>query len=224
MSLRERIEVYLRATVAALPIARRIEDEIEQRLGSGLRHRLSDLVEERSPWLSRRVLEAASNITEPFVVGMGLRVETLKEDSITVRMPSGWRNQGVGGALHAGALCTLGEFTWRLYWEHHLDLKRADLDLYCLQLSPIGQSKQNGLSRLHGAVRATYHNSVAEREQTLYQLRANGQVEVEGEVGIYDEGGRLIAQVELVWLFRRQLRLNVARVPKPGHGPKEKKV
>lgn len=160
---------------------------------------LGAMIEERSPWLSRRFLGAASNIAEPFLAGMGLRVERLTEESIEVSMPDSWRNQGEGGLLHTGALSTLGEFASRLYWEHHLDLKRSEMNPVRVHLRVLGRPK--------GDVRAAYRISVGEREKILHALRASGQTGVECEVSIHDAQEKLLAQVEVEWQFARPLAL-----------------
>lgn len=165
---------------------------------------LGAVIEEHSPWLSRRFLGAASNLAEPFVAGMGLGVETLGEESIEVSMPGFWRNQGEGGKIHPGALCTLGEFATRIFWEHHLDLRRSEMTVRRIHL--------RALSNVEGGVRALYRLSVSEREKLLHALRAEGAVDVECEVAIHDAGGKLAAQVEVEWRFAKPLALG------PGSG------
>jgi hypothetical protein len=164
---------------------------------------VSTWLEESSPWLSRRVLGAASNLAEPFVVGMGLDVVQLSEELIEVSLPGSWRNQGEGGAIHAGALSTLGEFTSRLYWEYHLDLRRSDLSFSRLQLRILGSPGNT----IRGDLRAIYRISVSEREKLLHRLRAEAKAETEAEISVYDSRGKLVALVEVDWTFVKQLSL-----------------
>jgi hypothetical protein len=85
------------------------------------------LIESRSAWLNRKFLGAASNLVEPFLVGMGFSVASLTEDAVEVTMPGFLRNQGEVGQIHNAALAALGEFAARIFWEHHLDLRRQEL-------------------------------------------------------------------------------------------------
>ena len=168
---------------------------------------IGGLVEETSPWLSRQVLGAASNFAEPFLAAMGLSIVELGEESITVSMPGWLRNQGELGTVHFGALCTLAEFSSRIYWEHHLDLRRSEMILSGMQVRPVGGTNQLGLNHLKGTLKARYHIAIAERENVLHHLRASGVTELESNIAVYDEGQKLVCEVQLEWRFKRQLSL-----------------
>lgn len=171
-----------------------------------LRHprAMGTFLDEKSPWLSRQFLGVASNLTEPFTAGMGLKIEKLSEDVAEVVLPGWWRNQAQGGALHVSALTTLGEYTSRVFWDHHLDVRYSELQMTQIQLRL--------LSRATGDVRAAYHLTVSEREAILHRLRSSEQVELMTPVSIYEKTGRLVAEVEVQWLMRRQLALDHSRV------------
>ncbi len=207
MGIRTRLDHLLRGKLGM------VEGRVREKLPAGLKaliqnpRLLGGWVEESSPWLNRQMLGAASNITEPFLAAMGLGVVDLGEESITVSMPGWWRNQGELGAVHVGALCTLGEFTSRLYWEHHLDLRRAEMSLLGMQVRPVGGTSEIGLNHLKGSLRARYHISTAERESVLHRLRATGATELESEIAVYDKSQKLVAEVALEWRFRRQLSI-----------------
>ncbi len=156
-------------------------------------------IEERSPWLSRRLMGAASNLAEPFTIGMGLRVEKLGEDSIEVVMPGHWRNQGEGGQIHTAALAAVGESAARVYWEYHLDLRDAQVETK--------RAEVRILARPEGEVRAVFRLPEADREAILHQLRSKERVSVESQTLIYEKNGRLIAEVDIEWELRRQLAL-----------------
>ena len=141
-------------------------------------------------------------MTEPFVVGMGLRIAQLSEELIEVKLPGGWRNQAVDGKLHPGALVTLGEFATRHFWEHHLDLRSSELSLAQLEMRTFG--------RPQGTVQAVYRVLVSEREKYLHRLRSDGLVEVESHVAIYDDLSKLVAQIEIHWRIAKQLTLGPA--------------
>jgi acyl-coenzyme A thioesterase PaaI-like protein len=158
-------------------------------------------LETQSAWLNRLFLSAASNLAEPFLLGMGLRVESLGEESVEAVLPGGWRNQSEGGLLHTGALSTVGEFTSRIYWEHHLDLSRSELQVKSLNLRVHGSPR--------GDVRAIFRMSVGEREAVLHRLRTDGRTQVDSHSSLYDSEGRLLAEVEIVWQLERRLALGV---------------
>jgi hypothetical protein len=160
---------------------------------------ISARIEERSPWLSRRFLGVASNVIEPFLVGMGLRVERLEEELVEVFLPGWWRNQGEAGAIHTGALAALGEFTSRLFWEHHLDLRRSEASVTSLQVRPLMRAK--------GDLRALVRYEISEREAALHRLRRDKVAVVESQAAIYDSQGRLVAQVETEWRLEKTLAL-----------------
>jgi acyl-coenzyme A thioesterase PaaI-like protein len=156
-------------------------------------------IEAKSPWLNRQFLSAASNLIEPFLVGMGLKVERLGEEVVEVSMPGFWRNQGEGGVNHTGALISLGEFATRLYWEYHLDVRRNEMQTKRVQMRV--------LVRPQGDMKAVFRLPVSEREEILHRLRAGGVAEIETQTMIYDTKGRLIAEVEVEWELRRQLSI-----------------
>lgn len=157
------------------------------------------LIESRSAWLNRKFLGVASNLVEPFLVGMGFSVASLTEDAVEVTMPGFLRNQGEVGVIHNAALAALGEFAARIFWEHHLDLHRQELRASSVRVRV--------LARAMGAMRAVFRFPVGEREAVLHALRLKGSAETESIVSIYDSDGRLVAEVEVAWEFARQLAL-----------------
>ena len=156
-------------------------------------------IEARSPWLNRQFLGVASNLAEPFTAGMGLKVAKLGEDVAEVLLPDSWRNQGSAGGIHPAALAVLGEMAARIFWEHHLDLRAADAAVKRLQVRLLAPAK--------GELRGAYRISVAEREAILLKLRSDGRVEIETHTLVYDQAGRMIAEVEAELELHRQLAL-----------------
>ncbi len=160
---------------------------------------LGSLLEEKSPFLGRQLLSAASNLFEPFSAAMGLRVLQLSEERIEVVLPDWWRNHDSEGSLHNGALSVLGEFTARLFWERHLDLRRAQMRVRRIEVK--------FLKKISGEARATLQMSEAEREGVLFRLRSQGEVTVESAVSIYDSKEQLAAQLQIDWQFTRAKEL-----------------
>jgi hypothetical protein len=56
-------------------------------------------------------------------------------------------------------------------------------------------------------MRAVFRFPVSEREAVLHALRARGNAETESTISVYDNDGRLVAEVEVAWDFTRQLAL-----------------
>ena len=71
--------------------------------------RLGAWLEEHSPWLGREVLGAVSNLSDPYLAGMGLHVDLLNETRAEVTLPERWRNRAEGHVIHVGALLTAAE-------------------------------------------------------------------------------------------------------------------
>ncbi len=180
---------------------RKLSPELLEDLKTFARHPRSvgALIEARSSWLNRKFLGAASNIVEPFLVGMGLSVASLNEDSVEVTMPGFIRNQAEAGVIHNAALSALGEFAARLFWEHHLDLRRSELRVRSISL--------RSLARASGSMRGVFRFQVSEREAVFHRLRSEGSSAADSTVSIYDSAGRLVAEVEIGWDFSKQLSL-----------------
>lgn len=182
-----------------------LKDVLPSRLVDDLRtfvrhpRSVGTLLESRSAWLNRKFLSAASNLVEPFLIGTGFAVASLGEDAVEVTMPGFVRNQGEGGVIHNAALSALGEFAARLFWEHHLDLHRQELRATSVTLRV--------LARAMGSQRAVFRFSVGEREAVLHTLRAQGAASAESTTSVYDNEGRLVAEVDVSWEFSRQLAL-----------------
>lgn len=161
------------------------------------------LIESKNAWLNRKFLGAASNLVEPFLVGMGLSVAALTEDSVEVTMPGFIRNQGETGVVHNAALSALGEFTARIFWEHHLDLQRSELLATSVSLRM--------MARAQGPMRAVCRYPVSERETVLLTLRTDTSAEAESLVSIYDSLGKLVAEIAIEWRLSRRLALSAGR-------------
>src|SRR4051812_18239286 len=86
--------------------------------------RLGAWLEEHNPWLSRQLLGAVSNISDPYLAGMGLTIQQLSETRTEVLLPDRWKNRAEGGVVHVGALTTAAEYASRIYWERVLNLQR----------------------------------------------------------------------------------------------------
>ena len=184
----------------------RLQKLLPDQLREVLQHprTLGSLLEEKSPFLGRHLLSAASNLAEPFTAGMGLRVLQLSEERIEVVLPDWWRNHDSEGSLHNSALSVLGEFTARVFWERHLDLRRSQMRVL--------RAEAKFLKKISSEVRATLQMSEAEREGVLFRLRSQGEVTVESAVTIYDSKEQLAALLLIEWQFVRAKELPQAGI------------
>ena len=169
--------------------------------------RLSTLLEEKSPWLGEQVrkeiLTAASNLSDPFLVGMGLKVLKMSEDSIEVGLPQRWKNSEGSGAIHVGALCTAAEFTSRVYWERHLSPTWCESRVVNIQANFLRPALRD--------TKAVYHVGDTEREALLFQVRSEKSINFESLVAVYDSEKQLISEVTIEWNFRRKQTIGVSK-------------
>ncbi len=200
---RSKLDARLGSLLSKLPgLTDKLTDQLTEQLKTFARHprAVGALIESRNAWLNRKFLGAASNLVEPFMLGTGLSIASLTEDSVEVTMPGFIRNQGEGGVIHNAALSALGEFAARIFWEHHLDLNRSELLASSVSLKIMAKAS--------GPARAIFRLPVSEREAVLLTLRTETFAEAESLVSIYDSTGKLVAEVETEWKFSRRLALN----------------
>jgi acyl-coenzyme A thioesterase PaaI-like protein len=178
--------------------------------------RLAPWVERYNPALSRRFLGVASNWAEPFLAGIGFKVEQLNEEQIEILMPASWRTRGADGCVHSGALAALGELTSRLYWEHALDssvptaISATESPDEVAGLQPKAVATRM-FKRAEGEMRAVYRIDEPEREEHLRQLRSGSDLEFAATTSIYDSGAALVAEVDVTWLVLSKRVLTAGR-------------
>ena len=160
---------------------------------------IGDWVERHSPWVNRNLLSVASNITTPYLAGMGLRVERMTETLVEVSMPQRLRTRAESGGVHVGAITTLADHTARLYWERHLHLGRHSMQVV--------QIETRLLREAASGVRAVLEIAEGDREATIFRLRSEGQTLVTCPVKIYDAEARLAAEVSVEWRFTSPVSL-----------------
>ena len=165
--------------------------------------KVAALIEEKSPRLSRELLSVASNMTDPFVVGMGLQISKLEEDLVEVTLPQRWKNLTDSGDFHTGALCTLAEFTSKIYWDRHLSSSAARRRVRKLDAQILQTPRGNLVAR--------YSLSSSEREAFMFKLRTEQEPMIDALVKIYDSQDKLIAEVTIDWQFAAQLALGSSK-------------
>ncbi len=77
---------------------------------------LGEMLSEKNPWLGKQVLNIASYSEVPFILGTGIELHESTEDKLEFLLPHRWKNLGVGGGLHVGALISLCEEVGRQIW------------------------------------------------------------------------------------------------------------
>jgi acyl-coenzyme A thioesterase PaaI-like protein len=167
---------------------------------------VSGWLEQHSPRLSRALLSAASNFSDPHLVGMGLQVRKLTDETVEVSLPRRWKNQAGAGKVHIGALATLAEMASRVFWERHLDPLLNNLRVSEINARFLRETERD--------TRAVLRLSEAERETILFRLRSENDISIENEISIYDEREQLIAEVVVHWQFTRAAALPPGRSPR----------
>jgi acyl-coenzyme A thioesterase PaaI-like protein len=157
--------------------------------------RLGTWLEEHNPWLSRQLLGAVSNLSDPYLAGMGLTVDLLTETRAEVTLPDRWKNKAEGGVAHVGALTTAAEFASRIYWERLLNLQRNSMRVTNLSAKFFVDARST--------TKAVFDIPENEREALMFKLRSEGEVKPSCAVKIYDHDGRLVAEVTVDWHFHQ---------------------
>lgn len=176
----------------------RLRTLVTSEFASALRHprSIGAWVEPHSAWLAKRIVGAASNILDPFTAGVGFRVVALEEERAVLEMPFTWRTRGEGAVVHHGALLSLAELTAKIFWQHHLDLRAAEVVTTQINVTMIRPADSD--------LRAVFYLPENEREEVLRQLRITGEVETKSNITVYDDHERLVAEVVVDWRFARR--------------------
>ena len=152
---------------------------------------IGHILEERSPAASRVFLSAASSVSTPFTIAMGMTIEQLDDSGAWVALPDWARNRGADGAVHPAAIAALIQFAASTYWSRHVDSRFGALSLRRFEARHAGP--------VRGALRA--HVALADdaRESALLRLRSEGRAEVTCSARAFDASGRLVAEADITW-------------------------
>jgi hypothetical protein len=167
------------------------------------KHAIAQALESATPALSRAFMGAASSLTTPFTVGMGLSLARLDETGCTATLPDWWRNRDDSGGAHFGAVAALVEFAVRSYWWRHSDPAATEIALTRFEWRHAGAAR--------GVLRAELAIDEAEREEALSQARRERLSEVTHRVRVFDKAGQLAALVEVGVQLRTIGLLGVGR-------------
>jgi len=185
--------------VAKSPIGAKVKDRVEKGVAAATaasqnipsQEQIALMLEGKSPQLAQAFLSYASDVSNPHQVGMGMKILSLSDDGIRVQLPHRWRNRTFSGAIHAGALMTLAEFTGRSYWERLIDQRLGEVRLREVQATYHNSSFRN--------VVAQFNLAGEERERVLFNLRKQGKMEVDTMVIVFGKGDQRIADFSMVW-------------------------
>ncbi len=81
---------------------------------------LGSYLEDLHPDLARHFVSYASELMEPQVVGMGLRLEEWSDQRLSLLLPGRWKNRNAEGRTSLGVLASATEMGLRLFWQRHL--------------------------------------------------------------------------------------------------------
>ena len=149
---------------------------------------LGEMLSEKNPWLGKQVLNIASYSEVPFILGTGIELHESTEDKLEFMLPHRWKNLGVGGGLHVGALISLCEEVGRQIWMRSpsLDVLVALRDL---QIKLLKAAESDVIAR---AVL-----NPADVEAMYFKARQGDIVRHELLVQVYDKKEQLVCEALL---------------------------
>jgi acyl-coenzyme A thioesterase PaaI-like protein len=132
----------------------------------------------------------------PFNIHLGMEFERPStDDGALLRLPAAAITHDVGGSVHRGAMYTLGEVAAAVCV---LDSLVEALPVFLLTLS--GEFRK--VADPVGGVWTAARPSAANGATPVDQVRSRRKMNVTGEVSIYDERDRLVAEMSATFLAR----------------------
>lgn len=128
---------------------------------------LGQLVENRNPKLAKTFISYASELMEPQLLGLGIRVKKSTDELILAQLPYTWRNKDSQGFIKVTSVLALVEFVVKLFWEKHLDSSQLKIRVVGVEIDfdklPIGDIFCQMTMPIH------------DRELVEYSLLSQGQ-------------------------------------------------
>lgn len=149
---------------------------------------LGEMISEKNPWLGKQVLNIASYSEVPFILGSGIELHESTDDKLEFILPHRWKNLGVGGGLHVGALISLCEEVGRQMWARSpsLDVQTVLRDLH-----------SKFIKAAESDVIARAILSQTDIEAMYFKARQGEIVAHELLVQVYDKKEQLVCEVVL---------------------------
>ena len=161
---------------------------------------LSHWLESKNPALARIFLNATTEVTDPPLLGMGVRVEEISDSMVSVGLPYRWKNRSsdvIG--MSSGALVSVAEYATRLLWERHYDATRIRSEVLSVEIkifSPISEK-----------VWARPCLIPSDWETCFFTLNSTGTSEARQVIPFFDQHHKLLAQAEVEMSFIGDLAL-----------------
>lgn len=168
--------------------------------------RFVDWVEGKHPLLAKRVLNAASEVVEPQLMGVGVIVRELTDKHVEIRLPYRWKNHSAGRSMDSGVLISTSEFAARQLWYRHIDLLNTEIEIKSAELTVLKQIRESVWCRMH--------LNPQERDRLIHQLHSTGEVNVVQEAQFFCKDDLLAAQASLSWRLKGSLALAGSTAPK----------
>ncbi|MCB0422654.1 MAG: hypothetical protein KDD61_16755 [Bdellovibrionales bacterium] len=155
---------------------------------------LVDWIESKNPGVAKKVLNVASEVRDPQLMGSGVHIQKLDDTNIVLDVPYRWKNHSMGRPMDSGVLVSIGEYACRQLWSRHITDTLVQFELKSFE--------GNLLSPIHQSVLCKTHLHPHEREQFLYGLYAKEAMDFAQEVSFFSHDELLLTQITFHFQFR----------------------
>ncbi len=159
-------------------------------------YEVAHLIDEVSPWLSKKWISISGDFLAPHRLGMGLKVRQRSHTQIELVLPARWKNRSQSGRVHPGAMVTLAQECLEIFWSGHVNPINTQME--------IGEFNGRFFQPVFGEVRARFHIKESELEENLFELKKNRFVQLLNEVEIFSSQDQLLALVSCKILLQKQ--------------------
>ena len=121
--------------------------------------------------LSQAIVSYASEVLEPQLFGLGIRIEKMEDELVLALLPYTWRNKTRHGYFRTTSVVALLELVLQVFWEQHLNNTQLRVRISQLELDCTNLPQHNLYCQLSMANQ--------EREVIEYSLLGRGKVEIE---------------------------------------------
>lgn len=168
-------------------------------LGASVIKQMDQWVSETGPQIAGLAKRYASEISRPYLLGMGIELHELTSERIEVYLPHRWRNRSSDGSVHFTSLTTLAEEMTRQFWEHSVQGLSANLRIVEIHGKFVEEA--------FGDVTASMEIASEESEAFIEKLKTDGQSTVSGQVEVLSQTGSKVADFFVTWQLRTEVRV-----------------
>lgn len=139
-------------------------------------------------WVSKKILSLASGVVDPHLLAKGLKVDEWSSTQVGLSLPDRWINRWGRQSENLSNVFSMVQLSLRLYWEWQQGLDGGEpLEINQLQW----ESLQSGA----GGLKTRYRVEPGARDQALFYLQRDGEIELDVEVLVLDRREIIIGVV-----------------------------